>query len=212
MRGNIRPCWRILTQKEAFQRVKPPAWRCYTWRVISVYLITLPFLYFLYWVSPIKRQIIGLCHVCFFRLTFKKFEWAKKCSKEKALNFLFYWRKTTTTTKPPSYTLRRFHIFGLTFSGPKEVCWFCPSETRSERWTPPALPPIPLRKRGRPAWGNRLGYYRAFMLPSCVVWPKQRPRVKASCKIYVHAAVSVGGKINIAGLMHGDDWVLSDWQ
>lgn len=43
------------------------------------------------------------------------------------------------------------------------------------------------------------------MVPSCVVRPKQRLQVKASCKIYVHAAVSVGGKINIAGLMHGDD-------
>lgn len=78
---------------------------------------------------------------------------------------------------------------------------------------PGSLPQPPsLRKRSPSAWENTLGYYRVFMVPSCVVRPKRRPRVKASCKIYVHAAVTVGGKINIAGLMHGDDWVLSDWQ
>lgn len=52
------------------------------------------------------------------------------------------------------------------------------------------------------------GYYSALTVPSCVVRPKRRPQVKASCKIYVHAAVSAGEKkkkINIAGVMHGDD-------
>lgn len=36
-------------------------------------------------------------------------------------------------------------------------------------------------------------------------------KVKASCKIYAYMAVSVSGKINTAGLMHRNDWVLSDW-
>lgn len=35
-------------------------------------------------------QIIDLCHFCFFIVTFKKFDLAKKCSEEKALNYLFY--------------------------------------------------------------------------------------------------------------------------
>lgn len=36
-------------------------------------------------------------------------------------------------------------------------------------------------------------------------------KVKGSCKIYAYMAVSVGGKINTAGLMHRNEWVLSDW-
>lgn len=36
-------------------------------------------------------------------------------------------------------------------------------------------------------------------------------KVKGSCKIYAYMAVSVSGKINTAGLMHRNDWVLSDW-
>lgn len=69
----------------------------------------------------------------------------------------------------------------------------------------PPPPALPLPEKSLSAWQDRPGYYSVFMVPSCVVRPKRRPRVKASCKIYVHAAVSVGGKINIAGLMHGDD-------
>ena len=49
------------------------------------------------------------------------------------------------------------------------------------------------------------GYHSLSMVPSRVVRPRRRPRVKASCKMYVHAAVSVGGKINIVDLMHRDD-------
>lgn len=130
---------------------------------------------------------------------------------KKKLSIIYFTGKNTTTTKPPSYTLRSFHIFGFTFSGPKEVCWFWPSETRSSR-TPLCITTHSFKKKGPACLGEQTGVYGAFMLPSCVVWPTQRPWVKASCKIYVHAAVSVGGKINIAGLMHGDDWVLSDWQ
>lgn len=82
--------------------------------------------------------------------------------------------------------------------------------------SPEGVGPPPLvwkkKKKKEVAYRDRLGYYSVFMVPSCVVRPKRRPRVKALCKIYVHAAVSVGGKINIASLMHGDDWVLSDWQ
>lgn len=126
-------------------------------------------------------------------------------------------------TEPTFLFIKRLpHLFGFTLvsntvgSG-EWFCraqWavprFCPSETTGS-WNPPPPPPS-LRKRSLSAWKNTLGYYRVFMVPSCVVRPKRRPRVKASCKIYVHAAVTVGGKINIAGLMHGDDWVLSDWQ
>lgn len=36
-------------------------------------------------------------------------------------------------------------------------------------------------------------------------------KVKGSCKIYAYMAVSVSGKINTAGLMRRNDWVLSDW-
>lgn len=35
-------------------------------------------------------------------------------------------------------------------------------------------------------------------------------KVKGSCKIYAYMAVAVSGKINTAGLMHRNDWVLSD--
>lgn len=151
-----------------------------------------------------KTTIIDLCHLCFFILTFFFFI-------RKSFQLFILLEKNTTTTKPPSYTLRSFHIFGFTFSGPKEVCWFWPSETRSSR-TPLCITTHSFKKKGPACLGEQTGVYGAFMLPSCVVWPTQRPWVKASCKIYVHAAVSVGGKINIAGLMHGDDWVLSDWQ
>lgn len=34
-------------------------------------------------------------------------------------------------------------------------------------------------------------------------------KAKGSCKIYAYMAVSVSGKINTAGLMHRNDWVLS---
>lgn len=174
------------------------------------------FLYFLYWVSPIKRQKkkkkayrpLPSLVIIFLRLTFKKFDLSKKRSKEKSFNYLFYWKKKN---KASLIYIERLSYFWIYLQWTERGLLVLPFRDQKLP-DPPALPPIPLRKRGRPAWGNRLGYYGAFMLPSCVVWPKQRPRVKASCKIYVHAAVSVGGKINIAGLMHGDDWVLSDWQ
>lgn len=57
----------------------------------------------------------------------------------------------------------------------------------------------------KPVSPGRPGLYSLSMVPSCVVRPRRSPRVKASCKMYVHAAVSVGGKINIVDLMHRDD-------
>lgn len=68
---------------------------------------------------------------------------------------------------------------------------FCPSESRTCR-SPATLPSF-VEKESASACQDRLDYYSVFMVPSCVVRPKQRPQVKASCKIYVHAAVSVGG-------------------
>ena len=110
--------------------------------------------------------------------------------------------QTLLNTYPPSFGQRRFSLLY------NSVCnSLVPSEGSLAfvLQSPQGVGPNP----SPPAW---LGYYSVFMVPSCVVRPKRRPRVKASCKMYVHAAVSVGGKINIAGLMHGDDWVLSDWQ
>lgn len=175
------------------------------------------FLYFLYWVSPIKRQkkkrlqtVDISCHHLFYT-DLQKNDLSKKRSKEKAFKFFILLEKKNKKQSLPHIHWEAFIFLDLPAADRKRFAGFFPFRDQKLP-DPPALPPIPLRKRGRPAWGNRPGYYGAFMLPSCVVWPKQRPRVKASCKIYVHAAVSVGGKINIAGLMHGDDWVLSDWQ
>lgn len=66
-------------------------------------------------------------------------------------------------------TSRGFHIFGFTFTGPKEVCRFLPFRDQKL----PEHPPLnyhPFHSKGAGLLrGNRPGYYGLFMVPSCVV-------------------------------------------
>lgn len=55
-------------------------------------------------------------------------------------------------------------------------------------------------------------YYTVFMFTSCVIWPKESLQSeRAHAKFMLIRLFQSVEKINTAGLMRRNDWVLSDW-
>lgn len=59
IQDNVKLCCRILTPREASQRIKSSPWSCYTYKKIPVYLIMLPFWCFLCQVIDFQSVVQG---------------------------------------------------------------------------------------------------------------------------------------------------------